>query len=87
MKEFAIFRAKEKKNDKAPDYNITVKVNDKYLTIGGAWLRQTKTGDKFFSCKLSDGYKELTGFHIERDTPVKENEASIDDINPDSIPF
>jgi uncharacterized protein (DUF736 family) len=70
MKEFAIFKAKEKKNPKSPDYNVTVKINDKFLTIGGAWLRETKTGDKFFSCKLSDGYKDFKGFSITRDEEV-----------------
>jgi len=91
MKEFAIFKAKEKKNPKSPDYNITIKINDKFLTIGGAWLRETKTGEKFFSCKLSDSYKDMKGFSLTRDevktTGVVETPASTEEIDPLSIPF
>lgn len=87
MKEFAIFKAKEKKNPKSPDYNITVKINDKFLTIGGAWLRETKTGEKFFSCKMSNGYKDFKGFSITRDEAVVENSSSREEINANDIPF
>jgi uncharacterized protein (DUF736 family) len=87
MKEFAIFKAKEKKNPKSPDYNITIKINDKFLTIGGAWLRETKTGEKFFSCKMSNGYKDFKGFSITRDEVVVENSTSKEEINANDIPF
>lgn len=86
IKQFAIFKAKEKKNPNSPDYNISVKVNDKYLTIGGAWLKDTKDGSKFFSCKLSDGYKDLSGFSITRDEK-SEPKAVGSDIPESQIPF
>lgn len=69
IKNFSIFKAKEKKNDKSPDYNISFKVNDKFVTAGGCWLKDGK-GGKFISCKLSDGYKDLRGFSITSDEEV-----------------
>lgn len=57
-KQFAIFKNKDKKNEKSPDYNISFKVGEKYLNIGGCWLREGKQ-EKFFSCKLSNGYKDI----------------------------
>lgn len=75
MKQFSIFKAKEKKKDKSPDYNISMKVGDKYLNIGGCWLRDGKDGQKYFSCSLSDGYKDIKGFSIMRDTDTKVEEA------------
>ena len=69
IKNFSIFKVNEKKNEKSPDYSISVKHNDKYVTIGGCWLKDGKSG-KYFSCKLSDGYKEIRGFSITLDEPM-----------------
>jgi len=71
MKNFSIFKAKEKKSDKAPDYNISLKVGDHYVNVGACWLKEGKAG-KYFSCKLSDGYtskdgKKTNGFVIEQE--------------------
>ena len=63
IRNFAIFKNNEKKNDKQPNYTISVKVGEKYVTAGGAWLKEGKTG-KFFSCKLSETYKDRLGFYI-----------------------
>ena len=70
-KNFSIFRAKEKKSDKAPDYNISLKVGEHYVNVGACWLKEGKSG-KYFSCKLSDGYtskdgKKTNGFVIEQE--------------------
>lgn len=103
IKQFAIFKVKEKKSDISPDYIISIKLQDKYLTIGGGWIKDGK-GCKYISCKLSDGYKELKGFSITRDTDSslteeeKEKLAAIKagvetkkevekSIDIDSIPF
>ena len=97
---FAIFKNNDKKNEKSPDYNISFKVNDKYVNIGGCWIREGKSG-KFFSCKLSNGYKDFKGFHIEKDTDLtmeevvtiqklreKEELKKVDsNILPSEIPF
>ena len=97
---FAIFKNNDKKNENHPDYNISFKVNDKYLNIGGCWIKEGKSG-KFFSCKLSNGYKEIKGFHIERDTDLtleetmkiqkareaENNRDIVSDIKSEEIPF
>lgn len=81
MKTFNIFKTKQKKNDKSPDYNISIKDGDRYLNIGGCWLKEGKDGQKYFSCKLSDGYKDVMGFSIERDEEFikKEFNSSLTD--------
>lgn len=53
MNSFIISRNNHKTNDKQPDYRISVKHNDNWLTVGGAWLKEGKNG-KYFSCKLQD---------------------------------
>lgn len=73
IKQFAIFKAKEKKNEKSPDYNISVKVGEKYLNVGGCWLKEGK-GGKYFSCKLSDGYQDRKGFSITEDSGLTEED-------------
>jgi len=83
IKDFLIFKNDEKKNEKAPDYEITVKVNEKFLKIGGVWLREGKNGKKFFSCKLSEGYKDIAGFSLVRDNEIATNSTP----STDSIGF
>ena len=68
MDSFAIFKATEKKNEKSPDYNISMKIGEKYETIGGCWIKDGAKG-KFFSCQLSKSYKDRAGYHIEIDIP------------------
>lgn len=64
---FAIFKA-EKKSEKSPDYTISAKIGEKYVTIGGAWIKDGTKG-KFFSCQLSKPYNEKAGYHVEIDVP------------------
>ena len=92
MKEFAIFKATEKKNDKSPDYNISVKMGDKWTNIGGAWLRESGKGTKFFSCKLSAPYQDRKGYEIiEQKSAMQPAIATVDypknTISPEEIPF
>lgn len=63
MKNFSIFKNDYKKEgSKLPDYKIMVslKEGDQMIEAGGCWLKETKTGSKFFSCKLSDVYVDHT---------------------------
>jgi uncharacterized protein (DUF736 family) len=93
MQNFAIFKAKEKKNEKSPDYNISMKVGEKFVNIGGAWLKESK-GQKYFSCSLSKPYKAQSGWEI---TEVKGQPAEqvqtpavpypTEQIDPNEIPF
>lgn len=96
MKEFAIFKATEKKNEKSPDYNISVKIGEKWTNIGGAWIRESGKGQKFFSCKLSAPYQDRKGYEIVESKPEVKPAAEAmkpfrpeteDSIDPNSIPF
>lgn len=68
MDSFTIFKNTDKKNEKAPDYNISAKIGEKYVNIGACWLKDGAKG-KFFFCQLSKQYQDKPGFHIEIDTP------------------
>lgn len=74
IKNFAIFKNNKKEKETQPDYTISVKVDDKYITAGGCWLKDGKTG-KFFSCKLSNAYKDRKGFGIVVEDTVDEPPA------------
>lgn len=83
IKQFSIFKVKEKKSPNSPDYSISLKVNDKYATVGGGWIKEMKDGSKYISCKLSDGYKDTKGFSIINDSDSvgeETKEAVKDDI-------
>lgn len=91
-KNFAIFK-REKKNEKEPDYNISMKIGEKYVTVGGCWLKEGKSG-KFFSCKLSNAYGDKEGYSITTDIETnakvdaeKAGEATKKEVTEDEIPF
>lgn len=91
-KVFAIFKANEKKNEKSPDYNISIKVGEKYETIGGCWIKEGKNG-KFFSCKMSEPYGQRKGYEIaeSKSEAMKPafsgNTYPKNDISAEEIPF
>lgn len=66
MKNFSIFKIKEKKNEKAPDYSISLKVGEHYVNVGACWIKDGKSG-KYMSCKLSDAYGDSSGFVISQE--------------------
>lgn len=72
IKSFALFKNQNKKEDKHPDYRISIKVGDKYEDAGAAWIKEGKAG-KFLSCQFSDPKDTRIGFHIEVEpAPLKE---------------
>ena len=58
MLSFAIFKAKEKKSDKSPDYTSGVKVENKVTLEPGVeyqlagWIRESKNGVKYISVQI-----------------------------------
>lgn len=74
IKNFSLFKVTDKKNDKAPDYKLSVQVGDKYEEVGAGWIKEGQKG-KFISVKMSDErsweYKGKTitrsGWHLEKD--------------------
>ncbi len=90
MKTFNIFKSKSKKSEKAPGYTISFfdKQSNKSVTIGGCWVKDSKDGGKYFSCKLDDGYKDRQGFSVVSDTvPTGQVEVATIDIDAEDIPF
>ena len=67
IKNFSIFKNKNKKQETHPDYTISAKVQkdnvDEYKEIGAVYLKETKTGEKFFSCSLSKP-REVAGVNF-----------------------
>jgi uncharacterized protein (DUF736 family) len=53
-KNFVVSKNIYKKSDKQPDYQLSAKIDEKYLTIGSAWLKEGKQG-KYFSVQLKEG--------------------------------
>lgn len=102
MNNFSIFKAKEKKNETSPDYNLSAKIGEEYVNIGACWIKDGKAG-KFMSCKLSEPYMARAGFDIiELPAPMKANEVPkfdrdsqgkplgekvADEIKPEDIPW
>ena len=52
----SLFKAKEKKNEKSPDYTGKVMVNGKILQIAG-WKKTTKDGEGWLSLSISEPKK------------------------------
>lgn len=59
IKHFSIFRAKEGGSDKAPTHNISAKIGEEFVNIGGCWTKEGKSG-KYLSCKLQDVWVDHT---------------------------
>lgn len=75
-KNFAIFKAKPNENAKLPTHSLSAKIGEEYVTIGGAWTKESANG-KFLSAKLSDAWvdakdntKKRTGFSIVSDADL-----------------
>ncbi len=79
-----------KKTDNQPDYKISFKDGESFVDAGGCWIKKTKTGNSYLSCKLGDIFVDHTdstksrdGFHITTDKPpvkLEEGEVSTDII-------
>jgi hypothetical protein len=61
IKNFAILKNKNKKTDKHPDYLLSTKVNEEFIEIGAAYLKDTQRGEKYFSCSLKKEYQPPEG--------------------------
>jgi uncharacterized protein (DUF736 family) len=48
-----IWKNKEKKEEKQPDYRITM-VDEKkgFVKVGAGWIAKTKTGDSYINCQI-----------------------------------
>ena len=74
----AIFKNTYKKTESHPDYKGKVNVNGKEMEIA-LWVKDTKTGEKFFSASFSEPYIAPTN-NVVSNVPVG------DSLN-DDLPF
>lgn len=66
--QFSCWRNDKKENEKSPDYKLTTKDGDRWITIGAGWVKSA--GDKkYISFSLSKPYKEQSGYRIIEDKP------------------
>jgi uncharacterized protein (DUF736 family) len=80
----ALFKVREKRNDKAPDYNGNIDVDKELIDLvqSGAekiqlagWLKTAKSGNKYISLRVSAPYEK------------KENSGGRRASSDDDIPF
>lgn len=80
----ALFKVRQKKSDKAPDYNGNLDVDKELIDLvqSGAekvqlagWLKTSKTGNKYISLRVSAPYEK------------KNNSGGSSNSSDDDIPF
>ncbi len=75
---FNCFRnSKKEAGSKQPDYYISTKIGEEFVTIGSGWVKAATDGSKFISFKLSDPYQDKPGFHITVDETIEAAEEEI----------
>lgn len=78
--DMAIFKNKDKKEPKHPDYKGKMMVNGEVLDIA-LWVKESKKGEKYFSGKHSKPFKKQEE-QTEKPQPAKNQE-----VESDSLPF
>ena len=76
-----LFKAKEKKSEKSPDYTGTININGVEMRLSG-WLKESKAGMKYFSLAVSESNSQPQS--ISNVSPKSEYKP--DSLN-DDIPF
>ncbi len=76
-----LFKAKEKKGERSPDYTGTINVNGVEMRLS-AWLKESKAGTKYFSLAVS----EKDGQYESKSNARPRSEGRADPMN-DDIPF
>ena len=56
LKNFSVFKNKPDDNEKAPTHRLSAKLGEEYISVGSAWTKETKSGDKFLSAQLSNAF-------------------------------
>jgi uncharacterized protein (DUF736 family) len=82
IKEFLIFKNEHKEKDNQPDYKMMLSFGEEEGLVEGAalWLREGKTGKKFFSGKMSEAYGDRPGFKIVMDDAKPKKDAEQDEF-------
>lgn len=80
-----LFKAKEKKSEKSPDYTGTINVNGVEMRLSG-WLKESKAGMKYFSLAVSEKTDQYQSTSNARPRSEGRSDGSADPFDGD-IPF
>lgn len=81
-----LFKAKEKKSEKSPDYTGTINVNGVEMRLS-AWLKESKAGTKYFSLAVSEKDGQYESKSNARPRSEGRSNGSVDPLSDDTIPF
>lgn len=75
---YSITKNKFKKDEKQPDYKMSIKDGDTFLEASAIWLKDAKDGSKFFSGMMQKVWRDHTDETKTRDgfVIVSENELN-----------
>lgn len=76
-----LFKAKEKKSDKSPDYTGNINVDGVELKLSG-WLKTSKAGEKFFSLSVWTPQEGGNGHTTAKAKPARNADFIDDDLPP-----
>lgn len=78
IKFFNVTQNNRKEKDTHPDRNLSAKIGEEFVDIGGGWLKKNKNGATYLSIKLQDAWvdhndssKTRTGFSLVRDDELE----------------
>jgi uncharacterized protein (DUF736 family) len=75
LRNFSCFKVKDKKKPEHPDYHLSAKIDNEYVTIGAGWIKDSPNG-KFISFKLSEPYGARDGFFLQLEKAPMQPEPS-----------
>lgn len=79
LKDFNLFKNSRKEKPNHPDFIISIKVDDTYKEIGGAWMKESK-GVKYLSCRLGSTNNYQTGYSLTSDVVPELGEVPIEEV-------
>jgi len=85
----SIFKVKlPKKNEKGPDYRISMKIGDEFKNVGAGWIKDGQKG-KFISAHLEGRFEYVpredpTATHTD---PKPDTDYGPPPMNEDNVPF
>lgn len=75
----ALFKNDHKKEEKHPDYEVSMKVGDKFEKVGAGWKKMSAKGTNFISISLQ-AVPIWNMLQAEQSTPEAAAERIIEDI-------
>jgi uncharacterized protein (DUF736 family) len=80
-----LFKAKEKKSEKSPDYTGTININGTEMRLSG-WLKESKAGMKYFSLAVSENNGQYQSTSNARPRSEGRSDGNAKPLD-DDIPF